>query len=70
MNIQIDESVEIRIVDLMGFADGQGCELVSQNGEILIRARLEADTDNVVPIRINMNHGLPMGPSETVVSGF
>ena len=39
MNIQIDESVEIRIVDLMDFAHGQGCELVSQNGEILIRAR-------------------------------
>jgi hypothetical protein len=43
MNIQIDESVEIRIVDLMDFADGYGCELVSQNGEILIRARCESD---------------------------
>ena len=70
MNIQIDESVEIRIVDLMDFAHGQGCELVSQNGEILIRAKREADADNVVPIRINLNHGLPKGPSGAIVNGF
>jgi len=43
MNIQIEDSVDIRIVDLMDFVDGHDCELVSRNGDILIRTRRESD---------------------------
>jgi len=57
MNIRIDETAEFQIVELAHFADLHGCELISHNGDILIRGKKTKSMDSVVPMYLNDTDG-------------
>ena len=61
MNIRIDKTAGIRILELARFAECHGCELVDQNNEILIRSKTKANTENTKLVTLGVDFGLSLG---------
>ena len=64
MNIRIDKSAGIRILELARFAECHGCELVNHNDEILIRSKRNTNIDNSKLVTLDMDFGLPLKESK------
>ena len=66
MNIRIDKTAGISILELARFAECHGCELINQNNEILIRLKRNANVGDIESISLDTDFGLPLTQSNTV----
>lgn len=70
MNIRIDKTAGIRILELARFAECHGCELVNRNKEILIRLKRNANAGETEPVSLSVDFGLPLKQSDLINRQF
>ena len=66
MNIRIDKTAGIRLLELARFAACHGCELATENNRILIRSKRNAGAGDIEKVSLGMDFGPPLTQSGKV----